>query len=173
MWTTYHNIKSWFENWETDLVKLGVFNWNIEGKIFVSKEQLKCIIEIDETCLALDGRKIQRGGRIAVILYHSKLPQLRKAKINTITAITMICGSTTEGEPIPPHFQLPTNANYEEKMRLRMEKVVYFHEVLGTFGWNKGKKTCHYRHEQEGWYVCWVVSKVLQEFTCPIVSWCK
>ena len=68
IWTTYHNIKSFFENWETDLVNLGFDNCNIEVKIAISKEQLKRILNIDETCLALDGRKIQRGGRPSVIL---------------------------------------------------------------------------------------------------------
>ena len=37
-WTTYHNIKSWFENWETDLVKFGFTNCDIKGKIFISKD---------------------------------------------------------------------------------------------------------------------------------------
>ena len=90
MWTTYRNIKIFFDNWETDLVHLGFAICGIKGKIFISKEQLKLILNIDETCLDLDGSKIQRVGRPAVIFYHSKLPQLGKAKINTSTSITMI-----------------------------------------------------------------------------------
>ena len=49
MWNNYHNIKSWFENWETDLVKLGFSNCNNQGKIVISKEQLKRILNIYET----------------------------------------------------------------------------------------------------------------------------
>ena len=94
MWTTYRNIKIFFDNWETDLVHLGFAICGIKGKIFISKEQLKLILNIDETCLDLDGSKIQRVGRPAVIFYHSKLPQLGKAKINTSTSITMIDDSS-------------------------------------------------------------------------------
>ena len=46
MWTTYHNIKSWFDNWETDLVKLEFFKCIIKVKIVISKEQLKRILNI-------------------------------------------------------------------------------------------------------------------------------
>ena len=31
-WTTYHNIKSWYDNWDTDMVKLGFDNCDIKGK---------------------------------------------------------------------------------------------------------------------------------------------
>ena len=57
-----------------DLVKLGFDNCDIKGKIVISKEQLKRMLNIDENCLALDGSKIQRGGRPAVISHHRKLP---------------------------------------------------------------------------------------------------
>ena len=40
-----------------DLVKLGFDNCDIEVKIVISKEKLKRILNIDENCLALDGRK--------------------------------------------------------------------------------------------------------------------
>ena len=50
----------WFENWDTDMVKLGFSNYKIEGKKVVPKDQLKRILKIDETCLALDDRKIQQ-----------------------------------------------------------------------------------------------------------------
>ena len=73
-------------------------------------EQLKRILNIDETCLAIDGRKIKRGVRPAVIFYHKKFPQLVKATINTSTAITIIGGSTAAEEPAPPRFQFPTKA---------------------------------------------------------------
>ena len=89
---------------------MGFSNYDIGGKIVILKEQLKRILNSDENCLALGGRKIQQEGRPAVILYHSKIPQLRKATINTSTAITIIGGSTAAEEPAPPRFQFPTKA---------------------------------------------------------------
>ena len=97
MWNTYYNIKSWFENWETDMVKLGFSNCDIEDEIVISKKQLKRILNIDETCSYLNGSKIQRGGRPAVIFYHRKFSQLGMATINTSITITMICSITAAG----------------------------------------------------------------------------
>ena len=54
------DMPPWFENWDTDMVKLGFSNYKIEGKKVVPKDQLKRILKIDETCLALDDRKIQQ-----------------------------------------------------------------------------------------------------------------
>ena len=139
MWDAYHNIKSWFENRETDLFNLGFVNCIIEGKIVMSMDQLKRIINIDETCLALDGSKSKRGGRPAVIFYHRKFPRLGKGTIKTSTATTMIGGINPTGEPDPPHLQFPKKSRSEETMIMRMETVAYFHKVLGNFGWNKEK----------------------------------
>ena len=114
-------------------------NCDIDIKIVISKDQLKCIININETCLDRDGIKIYRGGRPSVIFYHGKLPKLGKAKIKNITAITMIEVIIASGEPFPPHFQLLTKAKYEDTMRMRKETVAYFHKLLGPFIWNKEK----------------------------------
>ena len=114
------------------LVKFVFDNYEINCRVVISKDQLKRILNIDGSCLALDGRKIQKGGRPAVIFYHRKLPQLRKAKIKTSTAITMIGGSIAAEEPVPPHFQFPTKAKSEETMIMRTETVAYFHKVLRT-----------------------------------------
>ena len=140
MWNNYHNIKSWFENWETDLVNLGFANCNTQGKIVISKEQLKRILNIYETCLALDGSKIQRGDRQDLIFYHRNLPQLGKATTKTSTATTKIGGSNLSGKPVPPHFQFLKKSEYEDTTITHMETVAYFHKVLGNFGWNEEKK---------------------------------
>ena len=76
---------------------MGFANCNIGGKIFISKEQLKRILNSDENCLALGGRKSQQEGRPAVIFYHSKLPQTIKATNKTSTIITIIGGITAAG----------------------------------------------------------------------------
>ncbi len=60
-WTTYYNIKSWFDNWENDLVKLGFASRNDNDNIVIPDEQLKRILDIDETCLVMDGSKCNLG----------------------------------------------------------------------------------------------------------------
>ena len=61
-WTTYFNIKSWFDNWEKDLVKLGFAFTNDNDNTVIPDEQLERILNIDETCLVMDGSKCNRGG---------------------------------------------------------------------------------------------------------------
>ena len=52
-WTTYRNLDLWFDNWGRDLVQLGFAH--MEGnEIIIPPEQLACIMNVDETCLALD-----------------------------------------------------------------------------------------------------------------------
>ena len=80
-WTTYFNIKSWFDNWERDLLELGFAEVDSEGKTVIPTEQLKKIINIDETCLVLDGSKGNRGGRPEITFYSPNLPNLGRATI--------------------------------------------------------------------------------------------
>ena len=61
IWTTYNNLKSWFDNWEHDLEYLGFAKRDEEGYLYIPVEQLSCIINIDESCLSLDGSNRQRG----------------------------------------------------------------------------------------------------------------
>jgi hypothetical protein len=62
-WMNYKNLSLWFENWEKDLVELGFTYCNpIMGQVSIPKEQLRNILNFDETCLSLDGSTTNRGG---------------------------------------------------------------------------------------------------------------
>lgn len=76
MWTTYYNLKSWFNNWERDLLELG-FAKKVDGKTIIPEDQLARILNIDETCLVMDGSSSQRGGRPAVVFTSGALPDLK------------------------------------------------------------------------------------------------
>ena len=60
-WTTYKNLAQWFDNWGRDLVELGFAEKDEEGNIVIPPEQLKNIVNFDETCLSLDGSQGNRG----------------------------------------------------------------------------------------------------------------
>jgi hypothetical protein len=109
-WTTYYNLKTWFESWQEDLIELGFAHYDEENKVVIPSDKLARILNVDETCLVLDGSKCNRGGRTEVIFYSPYLPNLGKATIKNSVATTMIAGSTAAGEPIPPHFQFQTRA---------------------------------------------------------------
>ncbi len=68
-WTTYFNIKSWFDNRENDLVKLGFASANDKDIVAIPNEQLKCTIHIDETCLVMDGSKCNCGTALSNFLF--------------------------------------------------------------------------------------------------------
>ena len=75
-WTTYFNIKSWFDNWVRDLLELEFAEVDSDGTTVIPTEQLKKIFNIHETCLVLDGSKCNRGGRLEIAFYSPNLPYL-------------------------------------------------------------------------------------------------
>lgn len=109
-WTTYYNLKSWFDSWQEELIKLGFVHYDEKSKVVIPPDKLEHILSVGKTCLVLDGSKCNRGGRPEVIFYLPHLPNLGNATMKNSTATTMIAGSTAAGKPIPPHFQIQTCA---------------------------------------------------------------
>ncbi len=49
-WTNYWNISQWFDNWENDLVELGLAVRDpMSGKVTIAEDQLRNILNLDET----------------------------------------------------------------------------------------------------------------------------
>ena len=69
LWTSYNNLNMWFTNWKIDLVKLGFANKYKQGEIIIPADQMRQILNIDKTCLSLDGSNGARGGRPEVVFY--------------------------------------------------------------------------------------------------------
>ena len=69
IWTTYNNLKSWFDNWEHGLEDLVFSNREEEGDPYIPVEQLSSIINVDKSCLSLYGSNRQRGGRPEAVFY--------------------------------------------------------------------------------------------------------
>ncbi len=55
--TTYHNLKSWVDNWGRHFLELGFAHFDKSGEIIIPDKQLASILNIDDTCLVLDGSK--------------------------------------------------------------------------------------------------------------------
>ena len=109
-WTTYNNLKTWFENWSSDLLKLGFTTETMTEEHFIEESQLSRIINMDETCLALNGCSGNRGGKPEATFYNPNLPRTGRATGKSGKTTTMITGSTASGEALPPHFQFQTFA---------------------------------------------------------------
>jgi hypothetical protein len=135
LWNTFENLNRWFDTWSETLLELGfAYKDELTGKIKIKSEQLKNILNLDETCLSLDGSEGQRGGRPTVYFYDPGLPMTGRSTSKTALTATMITGSTAAGEALPPHFQFPTKAQSEETMKINIEALKHAHTIIGKFG---------------------------------------
>ena len=71
-WTSFKNLDLWFNSWETFLVEFGFTNHNVNGELVFEDGALCRILNMDETCISLDGRDGYRGGRPAVTYYDER-----------------------------------------------------------------------------------------------------
>lgn len=133
-WTTGKNLSMWFDVYEHDLVELGFGYRDASGAIVIPEEQLKNILNFDETRLSLDGSQGNRGGRPEVIFFDPRFPQLGKATSKSALTTTMITGSNAAGEALPPHFQFQTKVLSAETTRIRYDVADFMPMVIGKFG---------------------------------------
>ena len=133
-WTTYQNLDLWFDSWEVFVVEYGFATINSNNELHFEEKMKQRILNLDETCLSLDGSNGNCGGRPTVTYYDVRFPQLGKATSKSALTTTMISGSTAAGEPLPPHFQFQTSAQTAEAEAIRIETIRYMLNVRGTFG---------------------------------------
>ncbi len=100
-------------------MELGFAEVAQDGNVCIPNNQLMRILNVNETCLSLDGGTGRRGGRPTIIYCGKNFPEVGTAVAKSSITMTMIAGSTAAGEAIPPHFQFSTVAQSEETMRLR------------------------------------------------------
>jgi len=139
-WTTYQNLTLWFDSWEAFLIDYGLATTSQTGELIIEETMKKRILNLDETCLSLDGSNGNQGGCPTVAYLNVRFPQLGKATSKSALTTTMISGSTTAGEPLPPHFQFQTSAQTDEAEGIRIEAMRYMLDVRGTFG-HKSKQS--------------------------------
>jgi hypothetical protein len=151
-WTTYSNLNTWFDSWKHHLVVLGFAKVKIadddavmmveleedddtlEGEIKVSPSQLRRIVNLDETNISLDGSDGNTGGRPSVVFVNSKHANPGKAVSKAGQGVTMIGGSNAAGEPFPPHFQFPSEAQSKDTKRVHAALVEDMLDVFVQFG---------------------------------------
>ena len=120
-WTTHSNLKLWFDSWERDLLQLGFAEEDDKGTTVILEEQMKRILNLDETCLSLDGTEGNRGGRPSVVFFNASISRAGTPSSKSSVTHTMITGATASGEALPPHFQFSTRAKTDEHARIKLE----------------------------------------------------
>ena len=149
-WTTYNNIKTWFDNWEEALIELG-FAERINGRAVIPEDQLSNIINMDETCLSLDGSNGVRGGRPEAVFWNPCLPRVGRATSKSAKTTTLITGSTGAGEALPAHMQFQTAAQSADTQRMRTETMEWIPKVRGKFGGDEVKDwSCTFGMNEKG-----------------------
>jgi hypothetical protein len=96
------------------LVELGFVTKGADGKVTIPEDQLRFIINFDETCLSLDGTKGRRGGRPEITLHNPQFLYNGKRSNKDSLIASLVCGSNAAGEALPPHFQFQTKATTDE-----------------------------------------------------------
>ena len=133
-WCTYRNLKMWFGKWRQRLEELGFGYTDDDGKFVIPEDQLRRILNLDETNLSVDGSNQRRGGRPAVAFVNPSLPRLGEQVPKSGYSLTLITGSTAAGEALPPHFQFATRATDPARIKIRFDAPRYTKRVRGTFG---------------------------------------
>ena len=139
-WTTYDNIKRWFETWEAVLLELGFAHEDDNGNTVIPPNQLDRIFNMDESAISFDGSESVAGGRPSVTIYDPNLPRSGKPATKSAVKVTFIGGSNAAKEPLPAHYQFPTAATQEENEKLRLETAKYMMKTRGRFGHDEEKE---------------------------------
>jgi len=144
-WTTHYNLNLWFSTWKETLIELGFArekteeDTNVEGEVVFLPGQKERILNVDETDGTLDDTKNQMGGRPPIVFTAPDVAGGSTSANKCGYKTTVICGSTAAGEPIPPHFQLKTDAKTNEGQRVSVEWFRYCPHIRGKFGHPQSK----------------------------------
>ena len=142
VWTTCTNLNCWHGTWELTLVCLGFGRQKQkedddkhEGNIVFFSGQRRRIINLDETDGSVDNTNGKRGGRKPMVFCAPDVGGGGTQANKSACSPTVICGSTSAGEALPPHFQLKASAaKAEERERFNVEFMEHCKDVLGRFG---------------------------------------
>ena len=97
-------------------------------EFIIPDEQLRRIVNIDESCLSLDGASQTRGGRPAVAFHSAGRHRGAKRASKSSITVTFIGGSSAAGEPVPPHFQFGAKAQSDE-MTIEIDVLRHLEDV--------------------------------------------
>ncbi len=89
-------------------------------------------MNVDETEISLDTSNTRAGGRPAVSFHDPHLPATSRSTAKLSLACTGIFGSSTAGECVPLHFQLPTSATAEKREKIRFEFLTHTLDIGHT-----------------------------------------
>jgi len=145
-WTTYDNMKVWYDTWKETLIDLGFGRERTaadgntcKGEVMFFPGQTSRIINIDETDGSLDDTTGQRGGRPSMVFTAPDLAGGGTSVNKSGYSSTIICGSSAAGEPVPPHFQLKSLAKKDDGQQMNLNWFRNCADVNVEFGLGQKK----------------------------------
>ncbi len=133
-WTTYSNLLNWFQNFWVFLIKYEFAQEGSDRELVIDDAAKRCILNINETELVLDGSKTRVGGRPEVSIYGLGLPMAKRPVTKLAHKCTGIFWSSAVGECAPIHFQLVNQATTEDGRKLQFEFFKHIRYTCGKFG---------------------------------------
>jgi len=142
-WGTYDNVNIWYSSFKHLLIEQGFAreksaqDVDVEGELVYFPGQENRICNIDETGLAADSTNTAKGGRPAGQFYDSTVRDNASTRASKSSFSCTMMGAVTMTEPIPPHFQFPTEATSVDNMRLPAAIVEHMKNLVCSFGQGK------------------------------------
>jgi len=121
------------------------------GELVFHIDNLRRVVNVDETCLSLKGLGAGKGGCPFLSFHDPSLPRAGKAVSKCGSSATLMIGGNVAGEATPPHFQFPSTAQ-EKNQIFHLPSVEFGHNIGGVFGHSKSKSfsPMHGMNEKEG-----------------------
>jgi hypothetical protein len=148
-WTTFSNLNTWFDSFEKHCVELGFAQREVSGGSigFIHPE---LFLNLGETNVSLDGSSGDRGGRPRTMFYNPNLSCTGNAQSKTSDQCTLIFGSNALGQPLPPHFQLKTNAKIQERIKIRLDVLEHIPKICSDYGDGRKEYSCTFGANEKG-----------------------
>ena len=129
-WVTHDDLNTWFDDWEKMPERFGFgHRESDDSPLVIPEDQRYCIVNLDESCLMLDGSNKRAGGRPAQIVHDFSLPSSSKRASKSDTTVTIVHGSNTTGESLSPHFQFAPKAKMAENLSIQTEALSFLKQV--------------------------------------------
>jgi hypothetical protein len=145
LWTTSYNLNVWFTTFKELCIDLGFAREklpnerNVVGELVFPEDQLRRIINVDETDGSIDDTTGQRGGRPSMTFIAPDVAGGATSVNKSGYSSTIICGSNAAGEPVPPHFQLKTMAQTNDREKLSVDWFCSTKNIIAQFGHSERK----------------------------------
>jgi len=101
-WTTYQNLGLWFDSWEAFLIDYGFATISQTRELIIEETMKKRILNLDETCLSLDGGNGNRGS----FKRQHRRPKLRRSgsKPFGTCSTSRVCLGINRSSPSQSHL---------------------------------------------------------------------